>query len=118
MKTNTPSNNAFRGFGIPEGQMVAEHIIRDVANALKMDYMDIMAINMLKTGDKIFYNQLLEDCNSSRCFEEVQKMSNFRNRRQEIKMFNENNRWKKRGISCVNVMCGINYMKIFMNQGE
>ncbi|CAH1710177.1 unnamed protein product [Chironomus riparius] len=117
MKTNTPSNNAFRGFGIPEGQMVAEHIIRDVANALKKDYMDIMAINMLKTGDKIFYNQLLEDCNSSRCYEEVQKMSNFRNRRQEIKMFNENNRWKKRGISCVNVMCGINYMKIFMNQG-
>ncbi|XP_070496875.1 xanthine dehydrogenase-like [Chironomus tepperi] len=117
MKTNTPSNNAFRGFGIPEGQMVAEHIIRDVANALNKDYIDIMAINIHKTGDKIFYNQLLDDCNSVRCFEDVQKMSNFRNRRQDIEIFNKNNRWKKRGISCVNVMCGINYMKIFMNQG-
>ena len=33
-KTNTPSNTAFRGFGGPQGMMMAEQWISDVAGVL------------------------------------------------------------------------------------
>ncbi|KAG5679788.1 hypothetical protein PVAND_009326 [Polypedilum vanderplanki] len=116
MKTNTPSNNAFRGFGIPEAQMVSEHIIREIANILKKDYIEIMKINLFKTGDVIFYRQLLDDCHSIRCFHEIIQTSNFKERRANVEKFNSENRWKKRGISLTNVMCGVAYGAQFLNQ--
>lgn len=61
MKTNTRSNTAFRGFGSPQAMLAAEQIIRDVAQALGKDYLKIMELNMLKTGDVTHYNQLLDD---------------------------------------------------------
>ena len=40
MKTNTVSNTAFRGFGGPQGMMVAERAIDEIAWALKLDPLD------------------------------------------------------------------------------
>lgn len=40
-KTNLPSNTAFRGFGGPQGMFAAEHIIRDVAQFLGKDVIEI-----------------------------------------------------------------------------
>ena len=37
MRTNTPSNTAFRGFGAPQGMLCIEHIITRVAHVLNMD---------------------------------------------------------------------------------
>ena len=36
-KTNTPSNTAMRGFGGPQGTLVREHIITDIAKKLGVD---------------------------------------------------------------------------------
>jgi xanthine dehydrogenase/oxidase len=116
MRTNTPSNNAFRGFGIPEGQMVGEHIIREVADALKKDYTEVMRLNMFRTGDVIYYKQLLDDCNLLRCFNEAVAVSELSERRAKVDAFNRDNRWKKRGISLTNVMCGVAYGALFLNQ--
>ena len=35
--TNTPSNTAFRGFGGPQGCMVAEALMDDIAQQLRLD---------------------------------------------------------------------------------
>lgn len=40
-KTNLPSNTAFRGFGGPQGMFAGEHIIRDVADVLGKDVVEI-----------------------------------------------------------------------------
>lgn len=40
-KTNLPSNTAFRGFGGPQGMFAGEHIIRDVAEFLGKDVIEI-----------------------------------------------------------------------------
>lgn len=116
MKTNTVSNTAFRGFGSPQAMLMSEHVIRDVAKAVKRDYLDIMSINMCKTGDKLHYNQVLEDCKSSRCFEEVKALSHLERRRKEVEKFNSENRWRKRGISLVNTMYGIGFTPNYPNQ--
>lgn len=117
MKTNTRSNTAFRGTGAPQGMFAAEHIIRHVALALGKDYLEIMQFNMLKTGDLTHYNQLLDDCNVQRCFEQVQISSELQKRRQEVEKFNNENRWKKRGISLTNCHYGVGFPKNMMQGG-
>lgn len=116
MRTNLPSNTAFRGFGGPQGMMVGETIVRDIARVLNKDYLEVMAINMYKDGDLTHYNQKLLDCNIKRCFEEVQISSELEKRRKEIELFNSQHRWRKRGISLVNTMFGIAFTALHLNQ--
>lgn len=103
VKSNTRSNTAFRGFGLPQSMLVGENIVRDVARILGKDYLDVMAINMYQPGDVTHYNQTLLECNVNRCFKEVKESSDFFKRRQEVDKFNSRNRWRKKGISLVNV---------------
>lgn len=117
MKTNTRTNTAFRGFGAPQGMLLAEHIIRDVASTLGKDYLEIMAMNIYRTGDVTHLDQLLDDCNVKRCFEEVQKSSELKRRQEEVENFNKQNRWKKRGIALTNCMYGVGFPKFMMQSG-
>lgn len=117
LKTNLPSNTAFRGFGSPQGMLVAEHMIRDVARVLRKDYLEVMAVNMCTSGYITHYDHLLEDCGITRCFTEVQQNSEIRRRRKEVAKFNDQNRWRKRGISLTNVMHVIGFELKSKNQG-
>lgn len=116
LRTNLPSNTAFRGFGGPQAMMVGESIVRDIAKALGKDYLEVMATNIYKDGDYTHYNQTISGCTVMRCFTEVQKSSEMERRRQEIETFNSQNRWKKRGISLVNAMFGIAFTAPHLNQ--
>ena len=50
MKTNTVSNTAFRGFGGPQGMMVAERVIDEIAWKLKIDPLDVRKRNFYRDG--------------------------------------------------------------------
>jgi xanthine dehydrogenase/oxidase len=117
MKTNTRSNTAFRGFGAPQGMLAAEQIIRDVASVVNKSYLDIMKLNFAQTGDVNHFKQLLEDCNVERCFVEVCKSSELEKRQKKIDEFNQQNRWKKRGISLTNTMFAIGFPSVMMQGG-
>ena len=52
LKTNKVSNTAFRGFGGPQGMMLAERIIQEVAFFLRKDPLDIKKINLYGKGKK------------------------------------------------------------------
>ena len=45
-KTNTQSNTAFRGFGGPQGMIVTETIMSDIARALGLDALDVRRRNL------------------------------------------------------------------------
>uniref|UniRef100_A0A1L8DYE4 Xanthine dehydrogenase n=1 Tax=Nyssomyia neivai TaxID=330878 RepID=A0A1L8DYE4_9DIPT len=115
-KTNLPSNTAFRGFGGPQGMFVGEHIIRDVARTVKRDYIEIAELNMMRTGLKTHYNQEVELCQVGRCWKELLTDSEFHRRREDVKKFNAQHRWRKRGISVVGVQFGISFTTAFLNQ--
>lgn len=97
--------------------LVAEHMIRDVARVLGKDYLDIMAVNMSESGYITHYDHRLEDCETMRCFTEVQRNSEIFRRREEVAKFNDQNRWRKRGISLTNVMHVIGFEYKTKNQG-
>lgn len=87
-RTNLPSNTAFRGFGGPQGMFLAECMIRDVANKLNKDPMELMKLNLYREGDLTHYNQALNHCTLSRCFDEVVQMSKYYERLSAIQEFN------------------------------
>merc|ERR1711971_1548841 len=56
-KTNVQSNTAFRGFGGPQGLLVTENIMDEIACELNMDPIELREKNLYKTGDRCFYTQ-------------------------------------------------------------
>ena len=52
VKTNTPSNTAFRGFGGPQGIVVIEDALSRAAESLGIDHAEIRRINLYGDGQK------------------------------------------------------------------
>ncbi|KAM8705161.1 hypothetical protein ACLKA7_009592 [Drosophila subpalustris] len=115
-KTNLPSNTAFRGFGGPQGMFAGEHIIRDVARVVGRDVLDVMQLNFYKTGDYTHYNQQLERFPLERCFTDCINQSHYHKKKAEIVRFNQENRWRKRGIGLVPTKYGIAFGVMHLNQ--
>jgi len=116
--TNTVSNTAFRGFGGPQGLLVAETVIEHVASALKMHPEDVRSRNLYAfNGDVTHFYQPLDCCPLRRMWEELSESSSLAQRRIEVDQFNRANRWRKRGISLIPTKFGISFTATFMNQG-
>jgi len=115
-KTNLPSNTAFRGFGGPQGLMIAEAWVEKIALNLNKQPEDIREMNLYKENMKTHFNQELINCTLDKCWSECKVLSSFDERKKSIGEFNGNNRWKKRGISMVPVKFGIAFTAIHMNQ--
>jgi CO/xanthine dehydrogenase Mo-binding subunit len=65
MRTNTPPNGAFRGFGAPQTQFAVEVHMDRVADALEIDPVKLRAINAFKPGDATATGQVLPDDTSA-----------------------------------------------------
>uniref|UniRef100_A0A182PJ61 Aldehyde oxidase/xanthine dehydrogenase a/b hammerhead domain-containing protein n=1 Tax=Anopheles epiroticus TaxID=199890 RepID=A0A182PJ61_9DIPT len=115
-RTNLPSNTAFRGFGGPQGMMVAETMMRHVARTLNRDYIELIELNMYREGDTTHYNQQIDGCNVSKCWNEVLQSADFAKRREAVEKFNVEHRWRKRGIHVVPTMFGIAFTVLHLNQ--
>ncbi|XP_058793018.1 xanthine dehydrogenase-like [Phymastichus coffea] len=116
-KTNLPSNTAFRGFGGPQGMFAGETIIRHIAEYLHKDTVKISELNLYKEGDVTHYNQILENCTLQRCWKECLAFSNYQNRLQDIQKYNQENRYKKKGLAIIPTKFGIAFETLFLNQG-
>uniref|UniRef100_A0A667FXE4 FAD-binding PCMH-type domain-containing protein n=1 Tax=Lynx canadensis TaxID=61383 RepID=A0A667FXE4_LYNCA len=115
-KTNLPSNTAFRGFGGPQGMFIAEHWMSEVAVTCGLPAEEVRRKNMYKEGDLTHFNQKLEGFTLSRCWEECLASSQYHARKREVDKFNEENCWKKRGLSVLPTKFGISFTVPFLNQ--
>ncbi|KAL4238443.1 hypothetical protein ACF0H5_003151 [Mactra antiquata] len=115
-KTNIPSNTAFRGFGGPQGMMIMEQCLTDVAFALETSPVKIREVNLYQEGDRTHYGQILKVCQIQRCWDECLQQSDYNRRKKDVDIFNSENRWKKRGICVVPTKFGISYTALHLNQ--
>ena len=116
-KTNIQSNTAFRGFGGPQGLLVVENFMDQAAIQLGMDPIELREKNLYKTGDRTYFSQVLDHCTIQRCWEECKEQSQFEAQKKAVQSFNEQNKWKKRGISMIPCKFGIAFTGAHMNQG-
>uniref|UniRef100_A0A663MEB2 Xanthine dehydrogenase n=1 Tax=Athene cunicularia TaxID=194338 RepID=A0A663MEB2_ATHCN len=108
-KTNLPSNTAFRGFGGPQGMMIAECWMSDLARKCGLPPEEVRKLNLYHEGDLTHFNQKLEGFTLRRCWDECLSSSSYHARKKLIEEFNKQNRWKKRGMCIIPTKFGISF---------
>jgi len=116
-RTNTVSNTAFRGFGIPQGVIGIERAILDIAHHLGMDPLDVRKANLYGEGRAVtHYGQPVENFILPSLIDELCATAGYRARRKAVEQFNRKSRIFKRGIALTPVMMGISFSRTYLNQ--
>ena len=120
-KTNTQSNTAFRGFGGPQGAIVMEYMIDDIARSLGRDALDIRALNFygrddLEGRNTTPYGQKVEDNVIHALVAELESSSDYRARRRAVQSFNRTSPVLKKGLAITPVKFGIAFNVTHLNQ--
>eukprot|EP01065_Artemidia_motanka_P006570 TRINITY_DN1321_c6_g1_i1.p1 TRINITY_DN1321_c6_g1~~TRINITY_DN1321_c6_g1_i1.p1 ORF type:complete len:1373 (+),score=457.81 TRINITY_DN1321_c6_g1_i1:112-4119(+) len=113
-RTNCASNTAFRGFGGPQGMVVAEAIVTQIARHLGMTPEAVRERNLYREGQVTHYKQVIPDDNLRRCWSQV--TAGLAERRAAVDRFNGSSKWRKRGLCAMPVKFGMSFNAKFMNQ--
>ncbi len=119
-KTNYPPNTAFRGFGGPQGVILIENIIEEIAAYLKVDAFEVRSKNCYGLEDRNVtpYGQLLQNNTLPRLFRELVQTSDYKSRLENVKEFNSKSQTHLKGISLTAVKFGISFTNKFLNQAN
>ncbi|MCK9617598.1 MAG: xanthine dehydrogenase molybdopterin binding subunit [Lentimicrobiaceae bacterium] len=117
-RTHQPSNTAFRGFGGPQGMVVAETIIDRIARFLEKDPLDIRKLNFYgnNTSNITPYGEEIKNNHLSVLLSGILGSSDYLSRRKEVERFNAVNKYFKKGIALTPVKFGISFTTSFLNQ--
>jgi xanthine dehydrogenase large subunit len=117
-KTHQPSHTAFRGFGGPQGMMLIECVLDDIARYLGGDPLHIRRANFYgdTTHNVTPYGMEVEDNIIVPLVDELARRAKYHERRKEIEEFNAANEPLKRGIALTPVKFGISFTATHLNQ--
>ncbi len=117
-KTNVQSHTAFRGFGGPQGMIVMEAILSDIARALGKDALDVRRANLYGTSERnvTHYQMTVEDNILDPLIARLEQSSQYRERRAAIQAWNAQSPVIKRGLALTPVKFGISFTATFFNQ--
>ncbi|NML43671.1 xanthine dehydrogenase molybdopterin binding subunit [Ramlibacter sp. G-1-2-2] len=117
-KTNVQSHTAFRGFGGPQGMIVTEAILGDIARALGKDPLDVRRANLYGIEDRnvTHYDMQVEDNILAPLLARLEENASYRKRRAEIARWNAGSQVIKRGLAITPVKFGISFTATFFNQ--
>ena len=129
-KLNTQSHTAFRGFGGPQGMIVIEAILGDIARHLKMDPLDVRKRNLYsdeivsaqsatapeQRRDTTHYQMKVEDNILLPLLTALEHSSGYRKEQHAVKAWNQRNAIIKRGMAITPVKFGISFTATLFNQ--
>ncbi len=121
-RTNTQSNTAFRGFGGPQGAIAIENILDTIARRLGRDALDVRRLNFYGPSDATDgrnvtpYGQPIPDNIIEPLTRELEAVSDYRRRREEIAAYNATSPVLKRGLALTPVKFGISFNLVHLNQ--
>ncbi len=117
-KTHTVSNTAFRGFGGPQGMLAIERVMDAVAAELGLDPLDVRKRNFYRHGAhcETPYGMRVEDFVADQIVSELEKSSDYQDRRANVLDYNRQNKFSKRGIALTPVKFGISFTAKHYNQ--
>ncbi|XP_020286836.1 xanthine dehydrogenase/oxidase-like isoform X2 [Pseudomyrmex gracilis] len=103
VRTDLPSNTYCRAPGSTEGVAMIENIMEHIARVTKKDPIQVRLANMTKE-DREKLEPIIND---------LIKSTDYDMRKQNVDMFNKENRWKKRGIALVPMKYPVMYFGQF-----
>ena len=118
LRTHTVSNTAFRGFGGPQGMMVIERALDEIAVALGLDPLEVRRRNLYggPGRDLTPYHQTVEDNVAPQLIESLAASCDYAARQAEIADFNRRSPVLKRGLALTPVKFGISFTTTHLNQ--
>lgn len=117
-RTNIPPNNAFRGFGVPQGTYSIEAALTNVAQKMGVPAETLKRKNLISEGDTLPYGVVMERVNAARCWETLDKNVNLTARRAAVEQYNKTHKDTKRGLAVVPVCFGISFAQTALNQAS
>ena len=117
-KTHTQSHTAFRGFGGPQGVIVIERILSDIARHLGIDALDVRLRNVygIEERNVTHYQMKVEDNILEPLITQLTLTSGYRERREQIAEWNAQSPVIKRGLALTPVKFGISFTATLFNQ--
>ncbi len=128
-KTNMQSHTAFRGFGGPQGVILIEAIMGDIARALQLDPLDVRMRNLYSDEtipgtdplnpvrrDTTHYQMKVEDNILQPLLSKLELSAQYRRRVEAISAWNATSPVLKRGIAITPVKFGISFTATLFNQ--
>ncbi|OQX70806.1 MAG: hypothetical protein B6D62_03475, partial [Candidatus Cloacimonas sp. 4484_275] len=95
LRSNTPPNGAFRGFGAPQAFFAIESHIDKIAAELKLDPYEFRKINIFKIGDEFPSSQKITETHLLDCLERVIEKSDYTKKVTEFSQYNKSHSDKK-----------------------
>jgi len=117
-KLNTQSHTAFRGFGGPQGMIVIEKIMSDIARHIGLDPLDVRRRNLYGEAgrDTTHYGMLVEDNILPELLSKLELSTQYRRRLEAISSYNAKSPVIQRGIAITPVKFGISFTATLFNQ--
>ena len=118
LKTDMVSHTAYRGFGGPQGMIVIEKAMEELALAAKQDPLDIRLKNLYRAGKNVTpygmqvdqYDAMLE------IMKQLEQSSDYRARREQVNQWNKTHSVLKKGLSLTPIKFGISFTATHLNQ--
>ena len=120
VRTNLPSNTAFRGFGGPQGIAAMESVIEDVAAHLGLDALDVRQRNCYGVTERneTHYGEIVANNTLPRLLHELRTESHYDARREEIARHNKTDKLTLRGLALTPIKFGISFTRRTLNQAN
>jgi len=117
-KTNTQSHTAFRGFGGPQGVILIETILGDIARVLGLDPLQVRRRNLYGITERnvTHYQMPVEDNILEPLIGQLARTAHYERRRGDIASWNRSSTVIKRGIALTPVKFGISFTATLFNQ--
>ncbi len=118
LKLNTQSHTAFRGFGGPQGVIVIETIMGDIARHLQLDPLAVRKLNYYGITERntTHYQMKIEDNILLPLTLQLEQSSQYQERRLAIQQFNDHSPFIKKGLAITPVKFGISFTATLFNQ--
>jgi len=117
-KTNTQSHTAFRGFGGPQGVILIEALMGDVARALGLDPLEVRRRNLYGVDSRnvTHYLMQVEDNILDPLITRLALTARYQERQAEIAHWNTTSPVIRRGLALTPVKFGISFTATLFNQ--
>jgi xanthine dehydrogenase large subunit len=124
-KLHTQSHTAFRGFGGPQGMVVIEAIMGDIARRLGLDPLAVRQRNLYDEHptangqarrDTTHYGMRVEDNILAPLLSKIEQTSQYQQRRRAILAWNAGQPVIRRGLAITPVKFGISFTATLFNQ--
>jgi len=118
-RTNVVSHTAFRGFGGPQGMIMAEAMLDRVARAAGKDPLTVRKANLYHAQPErntTQYGMEVEHFVLDEIISQLETSSQYWQRREQISAFNQTNPIIKKGLALTPVKFGISFTAKHLNQ--